>query len=92
MSKWRSKLAYYLVEVANQLVRPPKRELKYNYWPKFRPIDQQIKQRGSYRPDHEYTCGAYSWEHLKSLLLNKMANMAQVLKTLLSRLLALMAG
>ena len=64
--KWRSKLAYYLVEVANQLVRPPKRELKYNYWPKFRPIDEEIKKRGSYHPDHKYTVGAYSWEHLKS--------------------------
>ena len=64
--KYRHKLAYILVEWANQLVRPPKRELKYNYWPKFRPIDQEIKYRGSYQPDHEFTCGAYSYEHLKS--------------------------
>lgn len=66
ISKWRYRLAYFLVGLANQLVRPPKREWSYNYWPKFRPIDSEIKRQGSYRPDHKYTCGAYSWEHLKS--------------------------
>jgi len=63
--KWRTKLAYWLVEVANQLVRPPKRELSYNFWPKFRPIDSDIKRRGSFK-GHKYACGAYSYEHLKS--------------------------
>ena len=66
MSKYRTKLAYFLVEVANQLVRPLPKEYSYNYWPKFRPIDQDIKRRGSYK-GHEFACGAYSYEHLVSL-------------------------
>ena len=67
MSKYRSKLAYFLVEIANQLVRPLPREYGYNHWPKFRPIDQEMKHRGSYK-GHKYSCGAYSHEHLQSLV------------------------
>lgn len=65
-AKYRYRLAYKLVWLANRLVRPPEEQWSYNYWPKFRPIDQEIKPQGSYQPDHKYTCGAYSWEGLKS--------------------------
>ena len=65
-AKYRYKVAYKLVWLANRLVRPPESQWSYNHWPKFRPIDQSIEPQGSYQPDHKYTCGAYSWEHLKS--------------------------
>lgn len=63
--KYRSSLAHKLVWVANRLVKPKTETLTYNFWPKFRPIDQDIKREGSYAA-HKYACGAYSYEHLKS--------------------------
>jgi len=55
----KRKTAETLVRIANRLVKG--RELSHH--PYYRPIDTYMPGIG-----HKYSCGAYSYEHLKSLV------------------------
>ncbi|GAA2418371.1 hypothetical protein [Mycolicibacterium llatzerense] len=57
----RRRIARTLVWLANQLVRGDDSPA---VWPLYRPVDTHIAGIG----DHEFACGAYSYEHLKSLV------------------------
>lgn len=59
MSKLQNKLARCLVAIANHLIK--KNQL--SHYPVYRPVDTYIPGIG-----HKYSCGAYSYEHLKSLV------------------------
>lgn len=60
MSKIQYRLAEFLVTMANRLIandNSPRRK------PYYRPVDTYIPGIG-----HEFSCSAYSYEHLKSLV------------------------
>jgi len=60
MSNYRRKIASGLVRLANMLVSKPDSPHRQPY---YRPVDTPMSGLG-----HEMACGAYSYEHLKSLV------------------------
>lgn len=60
LPRYRHKLADRLVWVANELVRGSGTP---QYWPVYRSVDAYMPGIG-----HEFSCGAYSYEGLKSLV------------------------
>lgn len=60
--KFRSKIAVFLVNIANLLVYS-KHPTGPSHYPYYRPVDTYMPGIG-----HKYSCGAYSYEGLKGLV------------------------